>query len=190
MQSLPKITPSRQSSEGSNETSDRRAKLARYATILVGSFRKDNSSDPEVFARSLIMVLSDYDDDVIEAAIDPRSGLPSKQSFMPTIHEVKAALEAIEEPRRRQRQREKLASEQIAERKLLSDQRDARKKTYEELQAGCHAKGLYIGGEKALAPAFDVTVFCDEHGISKEQWDAIPNAGDYDHWLRSQGLKR
>jgi hypothetical protein len=136
------------------------------------------------------MVLSDYDDDVIEAAIDPRSGLPSKQSFMPTIHEVKAALEAIEEPRRRQRQREKLASEQIAERKLLSDQRDARKKTYEELQAECHARGLMIGTSKPQPAAFDVDAFCAEHGISKGQWNAIPDAGDYDNWLRSQGLKR
>ena len=77
MQSLPKISPLGPSSGGS-QTSDRMKKIARYATILVGSFRKDNSNDPEIFGRSLILVLSDYDDDVIEAVIDPRNGLPSR----------------------------------------------------------------------------------------------------------------
>jgi hypothetical protein len=103
---------------------------------------------------------------------------------------VKAALEAIEAPRRRQRQREKLATEQIAERQLLTDQREARKKTYDELQADCHARGLMIGTAKPQPATFDATAFCAAHGISKDQWDAIPNAGDYDHWLRAQGLKR
>lgn len=121
----------------------------------MGSFRKDNSSDPEIFARSLIAVLSDYDDDVIEAAIDPRSGLPSKQSFMPTIHELKSALEAIEGPRRKQRQREKQIADQIEERKQIADQREVVKSTYQDLQAKCHEVGLMIGVKGGASPEAD-----------------------------------
>lgn len=98
-----------------------------------------------MFARSLIMVLSDYENEVIEAIIDPRSGLPSKQSFMPTIHEVKSALEAIEAPRRRLRERERAEEAQRNERKLISDQRSGVTKTYEELQAYFHEAGVMIG---------------------------------------------
>lgn len=65
------------------------------------------------------------------------------------------------------------------------------RKTYDELKDDCASVGLFIGDRKALdAKPVDIDALCEAHGITRAQWDAIPNAGDYDNWLRMRGLKR
>lgn len=64
------------------------------ARILIGSFRKGDAEDPDVYASSVAAVLSGYPEDVVKRVTDPRTGLPGKCQWLPTVAEVKGACEA------------------------------------------------------------------------------------------------
>jgi hypothetical protein len=172
----------------------------KAARRLFGQYRRPEAADPDQFTHDVASIFSGYPSDTVEYVLNGNTGLAANPipdpktgqvwKGLPDLADVKKACENHFGPIRRRMQREQQQREQLEERErlVLSDQRT--KKTYAELQADCHARGLFIGDGKAAAPAFDVDGFCIEHGITKEQWDAIPNAGDYDNWLRSQGLKR
>jgi hypothetical protein len=94
--------------------------VAKYAKLLLGCFRTGDATDPEVYTRAVVMVLADYPDDVIERVVDPRTGIPSRMNWLPTIAEIKSACEDIEGPRRRIREWEERAALQIEARKQLA----------------------------------------------------------------------
>lgn len=94
--------------------------MAKYAKLLLGCFRTGDATDPEVYTRAVVVVLADYPDDVIERVIDPRSGIPSRMNWLPTIAEIKSACEDIEGPRRRLREWDERAVLQIEARKQLA----------------------------------------------------------------------
>ncbi len=104
---------------------------------------------------------------------------------MPNPAEMKTACENHYGPERSRIEREKREQAQIAERIALEDQRP--KKTYEQLQAECAEKGLFIGKGKAKPQVFDVDAFCQAHGCTKADWDKIPSKGEYEEMLRKQG---
>lgn len=150
--------------------------MAELAKLLLGCYRTGDANDPAVYSGAVIAVLSDYPLDVIRAVVDPRTGIPSKSKWLPTVAEIKEACEAIEGPRRAAARRERAEQAQLDERMLLEAPR-AERPTYDELKARCAAEGLIIGGRgMARVPAVDVAAFQEAHGITKEQWDAIPNA--------------
>ena len=62
--------------------------------MLLSAYRKDDLADPEVFVAQLGVVLEGYDDAVIVAVTDPRTGLQRRSKWMPTIAEVVAACDA------------------------------------------------------------------------------------------------
>ena len=62
--------------------------------MLLSAYRKDDLADPEVFVAQLGIVLEGYDDAVIIAVTDPRTGLQRRAKWMPTISEVVDACEA------------------------------------------------------------------------------------------------
>lgn len=68
----------------------------------------------------MVAVLADYPDDVLERVVDPRSGLPSRMNWLPTIAEIKSACEDIYGPRRRIAEWDARAAKQITERKTLA----------------------------------------------------------------------
>ena len=94
--------------------------MAKYAKLLLGSFRTGDATDPEVYAGAVIAVLADYPDDVIELVVDPRSGLPSRMNWLPTIAEIKSACEDIHGPRRRMAEWDTEAAKLIEGRKTLA----------------------------------------------------------------------
>lgn len=145
-------------------------------------------------------ILAEYPADTIRHVTDPRTGIAANPipdpdtgrvwTGMPNPAEVKRACEAHYGPVRARLAREKLIAEQERERITDAAIRDARpKKTYAELQAECAAVGLHIGQRKAPVPAFDPATFCDAHGVSKEQWDAIPTREEYAESLRRKGFR-
>lgn len=64
----------------------------------------------------MIAVLVHYPLDVVQAVADPYYGLPSKQSFMPTAHEVRQACDAIHLPRLRAARHQAAIEHQLSER--------------------------------------------------------------------------
>lgn len=145
------------------------------AKLLLGCYRTGDANDPAVYSGAVIAVLSDYPLEVIRAVVDPRAGLPSRSKWLPTIAEIKEACETIEAPRRAAAARERAALDQLAARALLESPRDERP-SYDELKARCAAEGLYIGGGKPALAEVDIEAFRKQYGVSKDQWDAIPNA--------------
>lgn len=172
----------------------------KAARRLFGQYRRPEAADPDQFTHDVATIFSGYPVETVEYVLNGNTGLAANPipdpktgqvwKGLPDLADVKKACENHYGPVRRRMQREQQAREQLEERERLAIADHRSKKTYEELQADCHARGLMIGTAKPQPATFDATAFCAEHGISKDQWDAIPNAGDYDSWLRSQGLKR
>lgn len=176
MESLPSVAPSwQQSTSGSNE-SERSEQLAELTKILLGCFRKGEANDPEIYSGAVLAVLSDYPIEIVQAVVDPRTGLPSRIDWYPTVAEVKRACEELAAPLRDRLAREKREQQQLAERKTLALTHQKRRKTYEEIQAELAEKGMFIGGKSASAAPVNVAEVQEKYGITKDQWDAIPNA--------------
>jgi hypothetical protein len=77
---------------------------------------------------------------------------------------------------RRATERESAERRQIAERKSLAITDGRPKPTYEELQRRCAEVGLAIGPKSSTIKTIAPEAFCEGYGISKEQFDAIPDA--------------
>ncbi len=71
---------------------------AERARVLLGSYRKGDAADPEVYARSVVAVLMQYPEGVVTRVTDPRGGLPGTSTFLPSVAEVRAACEAEMHP--------------------------------------------------------------------------------------------
>ena len=83
------------------------AQLAsRRAGILLGCYRKGDAEEPEIYAAAVASVLTCYPQDVAQRVTDPRSGLPGRSQWLPTVAEVKAACEAEMAPSRAEAARE------------------------------------------------------------------------------------
>jgi hypothetical protein len=166
-----KLAGSWQQSTRTSNDSARRTRIAELAKILLGCYRTGDANDPAIYAGAIIAVLSDYPLDVIEAAVDPRTGLPAQSKWLPTVAEVKDFCEARMIPRRMQAQ----GLRQLEEREQLAIEHQWPRKTYAQLCAECRAVGINIG-PKGPSHAVDVVAVRQQYGISQEQWDAIPDA--------------
>lgn len=92
------------------------AEVARLAKLLLGSCRRGEANDPQIYTAAVIAVLSDYPLEVIRRVVDPRTGLPSRLAYQPSIPELKAACDDIYGPIRRRREWGAGAVKQIQER--------------------------------------------------------------------------
>lgn len=149
------------------------------AARLLGCYRTGDANDPETYIAAVVAVLEQYPINTIRAVTAPATGIASKLKWLPSIAEIKEACEA-EGPSWSMRyadEWERGARAMIAQRETLAIADQRPRKTYAQLVAECQAVGIMIGPKKpASALAFDA--FCEKYKISKEQWDAIPNAKD------------
>lgn len=94
----PKLSPRHNStsdSDPSGATSLCSPEMAvKRGRLLLGCYRKGEAGDPDVFMAALVIVLQKYPESVVVAVTDPKGGLSSKQTFLPSIAEVTAACEA------------------------------------------------------------------------------------------------
>jgi hypothetical protein len=104
------------------------------AQILLGCYRRDDAADPETYGGAVAAVLAEYPPDIVQRVTDPRSGIPSRSQWLPTVKEVRDACEEIDQRRRAVAQMKKREAEQLAARKAAELSRD-RRPTYEELKA-------------------------------------------------------
>jgi hypothetical protein len=115
------------------------------AQILLGCYRKDDAADPETYAGAVAAVLAEYPPDIVQRVTDPRSGLPSKLQWLPSVKEVRDACEELDNRRRYQEQRAHQQAEQIAELKRLDAMRQTRP-TLAEMKAK-YGENWGISGE-------------------------------------------
>lgn len=148
------------------------AMTARYAKQLLGCYRTGDANDPEVYTDAIIRVMSAYSEDILIRITDPLTGLPSKLEWLPKPAEVLKACEEIEGPRRRAREWEQRAQEQLAERKALEG---GPRKIPQHMLDELAANGLLAGHEKQYHGETPGKVMA-KYGLSQTQWDALPNS--------------
>jgi hypothetical protein len=115
------------------------------AKLLAGCYRKSDAADPETYAGAVAAVLAEYPPDIVQRVTDPRSGLPSKLQWLPSVKEVRDACEELDNRRRYVETRAKQQAEQIAELKRLDAMRQTRP-TLAEMKAK-YGENWGISGE-------------------------------------------
>lgn len=87
-----------------------RSDALKAAIAILGSFRRDDSADPEVFSAACVALFMGYPRDMVAALAHPKTGIAGEQTFMPSIAEIRASLDrridADAAKERRQRERE------------------------------------------------------------------------------------
>lgn len=78
-------------SKSDNAKNEKAAEKAAFA--IFSSFRKSDTDDPEVYLAACIRVLIAYPEDVMRAVADPINGIAGKQTYLPSIAELKAELD-------------------------------------------------------------------------------------------------
>lgn len=61
------------------------------AMVLFGCYRRADAADPETYTAAIAAILSEYEREVVAYVTDPRTGLPRKSNFLPTVCEVDKA---------------------------------------------------------------------------------------------------
>lgn len=149
------------------------------ARILLGCYRRDDAADPETYAGAVAAVLAEYAPDIVRSVTDPRSGLPSKQQWLPSVKEVRDACEVIDGHKRRMAERAEREREQLEARRI-EQEKAARKPTLDELKAKYGPQwGLKVEEENKQAKARQMATLqeanrrafvaeCKEAGISPD----------------------
>lgn len=134
--------------------------------------------NPEVVLAGIIMLFQQYPANIVSRAVSPVYGLPKTHKFMPRIAEIAQFLEHEAAPLRRQQERE--------ERPLMLPESPidrSKRKSYEELQELCARDGMLIGKRaRHYDKASAAREFMAKNEISKEDFDAIPNAPMAHNW--------
>lgn len=160
------------------------AYAAERARLLFGQYRKGDANDPDIYVASIAAILSDYPPETMRYVTDPRTGIAANPlsdpetgrvwTGMPDPANVKRACELHYAPTVRLQQRNAAIRKQLAEREQLQIEDQRPRKSYQEIVDDFAAVGIFIGPQKA-APV-DGETMRDKLGLSKEAWDAIPNA--------------
>lgn len=146
------------------------------ASRLLGCYRTGDANDPEVYIAGVVAVLSRYSIEIIREVTEPATGLPSKLNWLPTLAEIHKECDVLEERAKRKVYLAQQLEQQFAERETPVDR--SHRPTYEELRARCHEVGLMIGPKGSRLPPLDPSQIQKQYGISKSDWDTIPNAKD------------
>ena len=62
--------------------------------LMFGCYRRGDANDPDTYTAAIAAVLAEYPPEVVKAVTDPRTGLPRKVSWLPTVKEVSDACDA------------------------------------------------------------------------------------------------
>lgn len=144
--------------------------MMKRAEFLLGQFKgSPDVADPKIYVQTIAIVLSDYPEDVVMKATDPRTGIAREQQWHPTPHELSKFCDKLAEPARREaarQQRDAEARRFLAnpenrkpwrggdddERLTLAAPEPAPRKTLAELQAACAARGGMVPQERRGSP--------------------------------------
>lgn len=168
------LAPLVASSNDSKTSTDPVMAVSR-AQALFGCYRRDDAHDPETYAAAISAVLAQYPPDVVKLVTDPRTGLPSRNKWLPNVAEVREACEAEMVRRRAAEHRKAAAAAQIAAREA-DKPRDARP-TLDEIQArvGAIWPGFRVSGKSPAPAAMGLDELAQKYGIDRAALDAVPD---------------
>lgn len=143
------------------------------AEFLLGQFKgSPDVASPKVYVSAIAAVLSDYPEEVVMKATDPRTGIAREQQWHPTVAELAKFCDKLAEPARREaarQQRDAEARRFLAnpenrkpwrsgdddERLTLAAPEPAPRKSLAEPQAACeHNGGMVPGGKRKEPPSW------------------------------------
>lgn len=110
------------------------AHCLRRAEMMLSCYRKDETHNPETYVAAIAAVMGEYDCETVDYVTDPRTGLPSMQKFLPSVAEVREALEIRAERIYRQASYEQRKEKQLLDREEWQREREAAKLTYAQLK--------------------------------------------------------
>jgi len=123
----------------------------------------------------VIAVLSDYPLDIVRRVVDPRSGLPSQSKWLPTVAEIKAALEQEMLPIRREEDRQE--RERLYRAQLPPPDDRSQRPSYDELRAKHGPNwGITDPGRPKRTDWREAAAAAVKSQVSAEEWAKIPNA--------------
>jgi hypothetical protein len=163
---------SRQKRERSDLAPDP-AYCLRRTEIMLSCYRKDETHNPEVYSSAVSAVLADgYSREIVDYVTDPRTGLPSRNKFLPSVAEVREACEMLTEPRRQHEDKLKRRAEQLDARDEWLKPPTGPRKTAAEILRMFEEGGFKFGSQKKR-----ITVspeeFMQRYGISRAEFDAL-----------------
>lgn len=128
----------------------------KAARMLLGVYRRGEIQDPEMFVTAVAATFAQFPPRVVDKVIDPVSGLPSTSKFLPSVAEVRQALEAAKNRlmahrwlalgMMREQERRDLEARQKAEEDAITDEeREERRRRVEEILARVQAANVVEG---------------------------------------------
>lgn len=109
--------------------------VTKQARLFFGSFRKADADNPEAFSAGCLRLFTSYEPDVVTYVVDPVTGLPGRSVWLPSLSEVKTALDSRASELLRSDQRARAEEATLAERRKWQEHRSKPRPTLEELQA-------------------------------------------------------
>lgn len=105
--------------------------------MLLNCFRRKDIDEPEQFLAAAAAVLERYDVEIVDYVTALETGIAARQTFPPSLSEVRQACEEQAEQQRRQQRRADAEQQQLAELKAHQAHEAARQQrlTYAELKA-------------------------------------------------------
>lgn len=138
------------------------------------------------YAAGILSVMVHYPEDVVERVVDPFTGIPSKQTFRPSIHELRRYLDDEMRPIRAERDRKLRENRQLRERAAVAIEGEPRerRKTMVEIENECAAQGIFFESWRRRNPTLmgpggkfhgetPQTVQA-KLGLSQAEWEAMP----------------
>ena len=164
----------RQSEENSGSVPDP-AYCLRRTEIMLSCYRKDEAHNPEVYSSAVSAVLADgYSRDIVDFVTDPRTGLPSRNKFLPSVAEVREACEMLMGPRRQYEDKLKRRAEQLDARDEWNKPRTGPRKTADEILKSFEEVGFEFGSSKKRIKV-SPEEFQQRYGISQQDFNELPS---------------
>jgi hypothetical protein len=100
----------------------------KWALFLLGCYRKSDCDDPEIFVSAAVSIMSRYPEEAVRRVTSLNTGLPATSKWVPTISELREALENANRAAERIREQEARIAAQFAERDRMADMSPAEKR--------------------------------------------------------------
>lgn len=146
----------------------------------MGSYRRGQANDPDMYVASIAAVLTDYSEEVRTYVTDPRTGVQNRVKFLPEVFEVReaceAAMESIRAAERRMATRAR-AEQQLRERAEWEASMAEPRPTLEQLKTKYGVNWGSDQSEQVRKPrALTLDEIAMKYGVAKDIVEHLPDS--------------